>query len=329
MTDSTNTFSVGIIGLGNIGMLFDYDLDGQEVYLSHLKAFQQHPSFSVSWVVDTNEDLLKMARSRYGSGFSCYDTLESVEMIPDIVVIATPTEITRNLFQKVKHWAETKLFLLEKPFVHEDLSAKDIEEYSDRCIVNYIRKYLPFFRSLKSQLNHGKLGKPLAINIKYTKGLMNNGSHFIDLMNYLLGYTFDLHSIQIIDTIQDYSAHDLSVSFSVNYKYEEQSVPIIFQCGDERLYSIIELDFLFESSRIRIFDFERNAEISVLKPDEHFDGYLNLRVERTEIVGIEKYALFMCDYLNQLLEGETVNISSLRNELEKNRLVEAILNKIN
>ena len=57
------------------------------------------------------------------------------------------------------------------------------------------------------------------------KGLRNNGSHIIDLINYLFGDNYDLNSIKIIDIVDDYIKNDKSISFQLTLNI----IKIIFQ----------------------------------------------------------------------------------------------------
>ena len=70
--------------------------------------------------------------------------------------------------------------------------------------------------------------------------------------------------------MNDYLDNDKSVSFSIKYNFHGKDFPIVFQCGDERCYSIIELDFSFENARLRVFDFENKVEIFKLKKMNYF-----------------------------------------------------------
>ena len=65
---------------------------------------------------------------------------------------------------------------------------------------------------------------------------------------------FKLRS-KIINYKNDYSIDDESISFCINYNYNEKSIPVIFNSLDERKFSLIELDLFFDTQRFRIFDF--------------------------------------------------------------------------
>ena len=321
-------YSVGIIGLGKIGMLFDYDVQDSDIYLSHLKAFYHHPRFEVKWAIDPCVAKLEKARERYTGDIHFIEGFNHVNIFPDLVVIATPTAITRDVFQKLKDKQEIKLFVLEKPLWNENWDFAEYESISSRCVVNYIRKYMPFVRELKEKLNSGEIGKPLSMQINYTKGLMNNGSHFIDLANYIFGPSFMPESVQIINRVNDYIEDDPSISFSVNYRWRDSEFPVVFQCGDERVYSQIEWNIYFEKSRIRVFDFEERFEQFELREDPLFKGYFNMQKSNLNRTEINRYAWFMCEYLVDVIESKVENTSGLKAEYSTNKLIEVIKKKL-
>lgn len=321
-------YSVGIIGLGKIGMLFDYNALGSDVYLSHLKAFYHHPRFEVKWAIDPQKENVEKARERYTGHIQFLESVDDVNLFPDVVVIATPTAITRDIFQKLKGIEEIKLFVLEKPFWDKNWDFDEYENISSRCVVNYIRKYMPFVRELKAKINKGEFGKPLSMQFNYTKGLVNNGSHFIDLANYLFGPTFKADSVQVINQVHDHIQEDPSVSFSVNYHWDETEFPIVFQCGDERIYSQIEWNIYFEKSRVRVFDFEDKVEHFELNEAPLFKGYFNLQRSNVNSTEINRYAWYMCDYLIDVIEAKVENTSDLKAEYNKNKLIELIKEKL-
>jgi hypothetical protein len=58
-------FSVVIIGLGNIGMLYDINLPKKKNILTHCNAFAQHPEFELIGGVETNSELRSSFEAEY------------------------------------------------------------------------------------------------------------------------------------------------------------------------------------------------------------------------------------------------------------------------
>ena len=114
-------YSVGIIGLGNIGMKYDYE-SNDDVFLTHSKGFYYHPSFEIKWMIDSKDSLLKKAKSKYGKTINYYNNLSEIKVFPDVLVLSTPPDETRNFFELLKDNKKIKLFVLEKPFWNNSIN---------------------------------------------------------------------------------------------------------------------------------------------------------------------------------------------------------------
>ncbi|HBS47699.1 TPA: hypothetical protein DEO28_05045 [Candidatus Dependentiae bacterium] len=325
--ESKIKYSVAIVGLGNIGMLYDYNQPDNDNYLTHTKSFDHHADFEIKYLVDVNKEKNTLAKLRYPKAI-VVDDLEKISKFPDIVVLSSIPSVNYQIFNKLKDREEIKLFVLEKPFWNSDLVYSDVKKYSKKCVVNYIRKYIPFYQQLKLNILKNIYGKPLGIHIWYSKGLRNNGSHLIDILNYLFDSVYDLESIKIINFVNDYKEQDLSISFSVKYEYKAHKFPVFFQASDERFFSLIEFDIVFEKKRFRFFDFGNQVEIYEVENDHVFSGYKNLVGKQILNIDMNKYGYHMCDYLSKLLKCEVDNFSSLDNEFQIYKLIKAVNEKV-
>lgn len=322
------TYSVGIIGLGNIGMLYDYNDLTDNLYLSHAKSFFRHPSFHILFLLDKDINKLELARNRFGEGIQYLNDVDQITSLPQILVLASLPSINLKIVERFKDNQEIKLFLIEKPFWDTTINEEQLLPYSERCYINYFRKYLPIFQELSRGIQTNLFGQPVSCLIWYSKGLRNSGSHLIDICNYFFGPAFGLDSICITDLVYDHTEHDPTISFSIKYKIEEKEFPIMFQAADERFFSLIEIDLLFEKARFRIYDFGGKIEVSQVEEDPVFPGYKNLIAKRVVNSDINKYGYYMCNYLVDLLEGRQKNISSLKHEKTTYSVISQVQNKI-
>jgi len=322
-------YSVGIVGLGNIGMLYDYYDCTENLYLSHAKSFSDHDLFDLRFLLDVDPRKLLLAKNRFGSNIQYLKSIDQINIFPDILVLASLPEINLNFFELLKDNQDIKLFLIEKPFWNASFNDEQFLPYTTRCYINYFRKYLPFFQNFKKNIVSFNFGLPISCHIWYSKGLRNNGSHLIDLCNYLFDDTFNLNSTKILDIKNDYKDNDPTISFSIKYALKNKEFPVIFQAADERFFSLIEVDLLFEKSRFKITDFGGKIEISEVEEDPIFPGYKNLIINKTEYSDINKYGKYMCNYLYALLSGHQINISSLSKEKNTFSVINNIQNKLN
>lgn len=323
-----NKFSVTIIGLGNIGMLYDYNNLSESIFLSHTKSFASHNGFLIKNLVDKDPRKLDLARKLYGSRINYLEDINQIEQMTDVVVIASIPNVNKILFDQLKNDKSIKLFLIEKPFWNNDFIIDDYKTISNNCYINYFRKSLPFIQDLKKEIDNKRFGKAIGVHAWYSKGLRNNGSHLIDLINYFFDKKFDSKSVKIINTVQDYNEKDLSVSFSIGYKYNNGKFPVIFQVADERKFSLIEIDLVFENARYRIFEFGGKVEVYNVEKDPVFEGYNNLISKEIIDTDINKYGFYTCDTIYKLLTTNARNYSSLQDEQNVYKVISQIKNMI-
>mgnify|MGYP006141592483 CR=1 FL=1 len=89
-TGKVSVNSAIVIGLGNIGMLYDYDLSKQ--IATHCRAIDSHPEFELSGGVDINKKNLRLFEKKYNK--PAYNTIDNAisELKPDLIVISNPTD---------------------------------------------------------------------------------------------------------------------------------------------------------------------------------------------------------------------------------------------
>ena len=322
-------YTVTIIGLGNIGMLYDYNKEDKTIYLSHVKSFLFHKGFIIRYLIDKDTDKLKMAKERYGENIIYLDSVDKIMTTTDVVVLASTPKVNKILFNRLKNNSNIKLFLLEKPFWDSEMDISNYEGISSKCYINYYRKSLPLIIELKKLIQKNELGKTLGVHVWYSKGLRNNGSHMIDLINYLYNSDYIKDTVIPIHSIVDYSEIDKSVTFSIKYKYQGHTFPVLFQVADERAFSLIEIDLVFEKSRYRIIEFGGKIELYKVISDPVFDGYSNLVFDRMLETDINKYGFFTCEMIYNILSGKERNHSSLIDEYKVFNVIDAVKNKMN
>ena len=325
-----NIYTVTIIGLGNIGLLYDIDRDNDsKEFLSHTRSAFYHKNFEIKYLIDKDLSKLELAKNKFGNQIE-YKTELGVDYIPtEIIVLASIPSVNAYYLDKFKLIDNIKLFLIEKPFLNQLENISKYKKIIKKSYVNYFRKSIPYFKNLKKEINKKAFGNLIAVNVYYSKGLSNNGSHLIDLINYFFGPNYELDSIKIINYKNDYSVDDESVSFSVDHNYNGEQITVIFNSLDERKFSLIEVDLFFDTQRFRIFDFGGKIEISKVCQDKIFSGYKNLIPSEVIDSNINLYGMYTFDTIDNILNGAEENHSTLKEENDIKLLKEAITNKLN
>ena len=192
-----------LLGLGQIGcgydleqpFCFDQPCSGP-VTLTHARALACHPQVELVAAVDP----APQARERFRAVYSCHAFPDLEDFFQerdgaeiDLVVVAVPPALQPSLVEQLLARCSPRMVLLEKPVA---INVEAAERLCQACnahpklvvAVNYIRRYLPVVLELQSQLQTGgRFGELLHGRLVYGKGLLSNGSHFVNLAEAWLG----------------------------------------------------------------------------------------------------------------------------------------------
>lgn len=180
-----------LIGLGAVGMGYDFDTADPSFVSTHARAFANHPNFELAGGVDSDTAASARFQQRYGGwvGADMADGLRAVN--PDVVVVSLPTQLHAEAIQMICTHAQPKLILCEKPLSYELQDARAMVTSCRKagCLlyVNYSRRVEPGVLEVKRRLESGAIATPLKGVLWYSKGLLHNGSHFSNLLEFWLG----------------------------------------------------------------------------------------------------------------------------------------------
>jgi predicted dehydrogenase len=211
-------YKVLLIGLGQVGMGYDFDIADPSVVSSHAKAFASHPDFELSGGIDPDATACARFHQRYGSwaGGDLAEGLRNVN--PDVVVVAAPTMHHADLVQLALRHARPKLILCEKPLSYSLEAARMMvaacREAGCLLYVNYLRRVEPGVLEVKRRLRNGTIATPLKGVAWYTKGLLHNGSHFSNLLEFWLG---PVEKFSIITAGRTWGEADFEPDVQVKY----------------------------------------------------------------------------------------------------------------
>ena len=197
-----NRFKALLVGLGQIGSGYDADFPfvfdqplSSEKTLTHARALACHPGFSLVAGIDPCPEACSRFSQLYGS--PAYSDLSSwkdqnPEQSPDLVIIAVSPQLQPVLAAKTLDLIRPRVLLLEKPlatsFKHAEALKKVCDFYPETSVgVNYIRRWLPAVQAWRRRIKAGELGRLLHGYLTYGKGLLSNGSHFVNLAEAWLG----------------------------------------------------------------------------------------------------------------------------------------------
>ena len=265
--------NVAVIGIGNISLLFDYNKDDSSRCLSHIKAIYTHNHFTLKYIVDIEDKNITKVKNFFPNVkyFNNYKLLIHKNDI-DILVISTPTSSHFNILEYFKD-SSIQLFFAEKPLFNSFNDYKNLDSFfKDKLLINYTRRFDKSIQELKKNIKNKILKNPQKIIINYCKGLKNNGSHMIDLLNFLF-FNNTIKDINILSSSIGFSDDDLCYDLFIQMIYEGKIIPIYFISHDYTTYNLIEFNIYFENKFVKYLNSKNQIEYFDIIDDKYYPTY--------------------------------------------------------
>ena len=298
-----------LVGLGQIGCGYDAALSfvldqphSSAQTLTHARALACHPGFSLEAGVDPSPEARQRFSRLYGA--PAYADLASwrsacLDLPPDLVVIAVAPQLQPSLVEELLQFTEPQLLLLEKPI------ARDIEQgrlLHDVCArhpqmhvaVNYIRRWLPSVHAWRRRLHAGELGQLLHGHLTYGKGLLSNGSHFVNLAEGWLG---PLTLGRVIDRGKACMGFDREANIELLAANHDMAPLQVRSVGSAGIRAG-ELDLWFECGRLCWLNHGETIAFWPRQEPNHGDSHAPLSAEPDlHPTGLKNYQLEVVDAL--------------------------------
>ena len=250
-----------LIGLGQIGCGYDVELPftfdqprSSHKTLSHARALACHPGFELIAGIDPDP----AARDRFVRNYHrpAYRDLDewhasTPNACLDLAVIAVHPRLQPLVVEKLLSLLSPRALLLEKPVA---INLGEVQKVVKSCTshsnlivaVNYIRRYLPVAKDWRQRLRAGDLGRLLHGQVTYGKGLLSNGSHFVNLAEFWLG---PLRPKCILDIGVNFRDFDREASVEL-IAVDHSNAPVVVRSIGGSGLRAGELDLWFEKGRI-------------------------------------------------------------------------------
>jgi hypothetical protein len=303
-------YKVLVVGCGNIGA--QYDVLSEKVQ-THVKAFWLHPGFSVS-VYDDNRLLAKSVADKYDIEY--LDKISSDEIKNfDCVSICTPTN-THYSYLNQGLTLNIPVMVCEKPLSTSFQELSDLlPEYKisrSKVIVNYMRRFQPAYKELKTVIKELLKQEQITnVSISYQRGLINNCSHALDLIEFLTDYSLDFSEFNLNKSIFDEFQDDPTLSaqgFSNGINISLHGLVNV-------KFSLFEIVISFISHNISISNSGNQITLSSSKMTGKY--YANVEVDKVWDNAIHNYMIPVIEKAYDLLEkgGE----DNFKNSIELNQ----------
>ena len=299
--------NVLIIGCGNIAGGFDMNRAPDLLPLSHAGAFTRHGGFLILACVDPDNSHRQAFARRWDIEMNVADMADlSVDSGTfDVISICSPTALHRQHIEQALALRPRVIFC-EKPLA-SDLTAsrqlvQDCKESGVTLVVNYSRQWDPVLAVLARQLSNGHWGLVRSIVGHYNKGILNNGSHMIDLLFRLVG---PLELVTVACAQIDFSESDPTVAALLTAV--KGGVPVYLNPGCAKDFAYFELEIVCELGVIRMHSSGLGWQFREVVPSPQFEGYCSLGASRETKGGyLETMAGAINDIYSHLQGGASI-----------------------
>jgi predicted dehydrogenase len=216
--------------------------------------------------------------------------------------------------------------ICEKPFTESVAHAQQIltlaGESDCSIAVNYGRRFDPSVIQLRKLIRDGNIGEIYKGTVWYSKGLYNNGSHFIDLLVFLLGPVTD---VRILCRGRKWLDKDPEPDFCLTF----QSGVVYFIAARDECYTFCNLELIGTSGMVRYDNSGADIEVRFARPHPVYNGYAILDSEGERMTGcLKRFQWHVFDNLYMHLTKEEALCSDGNSALETLRTIETICHSL-
>jgi len=328
---SSEPITAAVVGLGSIGMGLDYDTTDSGVILTHCGALQKHSGFKLVGGVDPDSQ----KRAQFEKKFRCeafpdLASMFSKKIEPDLIVLSVPTKSHAQEFRKILTSGHLpKILLCEKPLAENFADSKAMIELAESkgvtIAVNFVRRFEPGVKKVRDLLSHDVIGGLQKGLVWYSKGLLNNGSHFIDLLHFWLGSAAEIEICGLGHSSNRFG-EDPDPDFLV--RFGNSLTPIYFLSACEKHFSMREVELIGEKGAI----YYRRGGMEIIHHSVEFSslfqGYQFLGDEGKKIqTELARVQWFVFEHIFKHLKSGEALPSTGRTALAAMEVVEKVKNQ--
>lgn len=316
---------VGLLGCGQIGSAADETFEEADPrVLSHARACQRVEGLDLVALCDPQLERAQAAAERRSLTDALVTDRADVLLREqlDIVVVAASTSAHMEL-ATASIDAGVGVLVCEKPV---GASAGDVAELvaraqdrGTRVAVNYLRRHLEPIADAAAWVRRGSLGPLRRGLVRYPKGLLNWGSHGIDLLNWMLGVP---DAVGFDGIVEDGRVEDPTQDVTLRYA---DGTEVQLHGVDHREVTLFELDLIGRDGRLVIDDLGRRISRWGVQEDPGFPGYRTLEVIGQEAVQLEEAMAAAWRHVRSLaMSPSREPVCGLSEALDVHRVLEAI-----
>jgi predicted dehydrogenase len=292
-----STLKAAIIGCGWVAGGYDQHGSAPGVR-THAKAYALDERTELVAACDADPKRLQAFGEAWGVAHTYTDVRAMLQDVsPDIVSICTPDESHFDLLCLCLEFPCIRAVWCEKPLAKTSAGCADlVDSYRDASVVllvNYMRSFCAQYQQLKGRLRSDEFGALLKIEVHYTKGIIHNGSHAMDLLIDWLGEPDSMH---VSHAFVDHDAEDPTVDACLKFG----EVPVYFMGLDEGSFSFFTLTLFTEKGVVSLEDFGRKLVVRAVDANPQKSGH---KVLGEPVEYDTKLSFAMADALSSLVEA--------------------------
>ncbi|MEZ4752925.1 MAG: Gfo/Idh/MocA family oxidoreductase [Bdellovibrionota bacterium] len=275
------TIKTCVIGCGSVAS--GVDSPDTEHVLSHGKAINAHPKFSLSACYDLVTESANEFQKKWGAEKVHLSIDEVFEAPYDLYVICSSTDSHYELLDQALE-SNCKGIICEKPLVSNLDELCRIEDKvlgtDKKILVNFTRRFDKAHQELAEYLEDQPLGPLLQFNAHVSKGIVHNGSHLVDMLLWFFG------GISSLDQISgSKKGDDLIGCFRLVL---ENGIEGIIQVVEDLDYSLFDLDLIYKEGRASLRNIGYDISVYKGQPSSIYQGYNDLVLSKQFEASLDK-----------------------------------------
>ncbi len=259
------------IGCGSVGALKPdkFDSPDTEAVLTHAHAIFNHKRIELLGCIDADGSKANLAAEKWGT-----EVYNKILGNPDIVVVATPTSTHKDVFGYIHENLDPRIVVGEKPLGSDIVECRHINATNDSEIaVNYIRRYEHTHQTVAAIFYHlGKSEQIYGCHVYYGRGLMHDGCHALDLMNWWFGR-------QVCTKITNFVVEeDFDPSYGFVAKHD-RCPQVVFTPVDSKEVGMFEIEVMTSVGKYSLISNGSKLSLRQVVKGDDWGDYPSLGVE--------------------------------------------------
>jgi predicted dehydrogenase len=295
------TYRAALIGCGMIGsQISDEPRAAGRGIATHAEAYAACPQTELVAVCDADMNRAQRCAQRWKVAASYADPLQLLaEQKPDIVSVCTPDDTHFDIVRAALCSAGVRAVLAEKPLALRLAEAEGLVALARRravvLAVNYSRRYADNHVRLRDLIRSGGLGAVGRVRGLYTRGTLHNGTHWFDIVRFLLGEVRQVHAVDRLHEGGPDGTLDVSLLCEGGALAELAGV-------SARDFTVFEMDVLGTRGRVLVTDVGNVMEFLEVVEDLPLRGYRSLQARDRTTAGLRDCLLHAVEDLVHCLQ---------------------------